>query len=185
MKTRSDCRDQAFWFIVFFHCGFSFYTEIFWNCQEDFQKRRSWMLVKLSPQCTQPNMILSGACKCWEKNKTKILWRLFCACLYCPCLYFSMLMYNSHILYVSSGYIKVGHYTKHKDSTTITVSMDKRKARNRKCRRLPAWCGMRCKINFPTCCRFVCHSDCLLMITKMPVHFSSYQLYLQSPYSFI
>lgn len=95
-----------------------------------------------------------------EKNQTKkILQRLFSACLYCLCLYFSMLMYNSHILYVSSGYIKVGHYTKHKDSTTITISMNKRKAR--KCRRLPAWGSMRCKINFPTCCQFVYHSDCL------------------------
>lgn len=102
---------------------------------------------------------ISGACKCWEETKQKILQRLFCACLYCLCLYFSMLMYNSHILYVSSGYIKVGHYTKHKDSTTITVSMDKRKARNRKCRRPPPWGGMRCKINFPTCCQFVYYSD--------------------------
>lgn len=163
----------------------SFYTELLWNCQEDFQKRRSWILVKLGPQCTQPNMILSGACNCWKKSKQKILQRLFCACLYCLCLYFSMLMYNSHILYVSSGYIKVGHYTKHKDSMTITISMNKRKARKRKRRRLPAWGGMRYKIKFPTCCQFFYLSDCLLMITKMPAHFLSYRLYLQSLYSYI
>lgn len=119
------------------------------------------------------------------KNQTRILQRLFCACLYCLCLYFSMLMYNSHILYVSSGYIEVGHYTKHKDSTTITISMNKRKARKRKRRKLPAWGSMRRKINFTTCCQFVYHSDCLLMITKMPACFLSYQLYLQSPYSYI
>lgn len=50
-----------------------------------------------------------------KKNKQKTLQRLFCACLYRPCLYSSMLMYNSHILNVSSSYIKDGHYTKHKD----------------------------------------------------------------------
>lgn len=160
MKTRSDCRDKVFCFIVFFIVDFSFYTGLLWNCQEDFQKRRSWMLVKPSPQCTQPNMILSGACKCWKKTNKKSFKDYFVhACT--VCLYFSMLMYNSHILYVSSGYIKVGHYTKHKDSTTITISMNKRKARKRKCRRLPARGSMRCKINFPTCCQFVYHSDCL------------------------
>lgn len=95
---------------------FCFYTGFLWNCQEALQKRRSWMLVKSSPQCTQPNIILSGACKWWRKtNKQKNLQRLFCACLYCPCLYSSMLMYNSHILYVNSSYINNGHYTKHKD----------------------------------------------------------------------
>lgn len=165
MKTRSNCRDKVFCFIVFFIVDFSFYTELLWNCQ-DFQKRWSWMLVKPSPQCTQPNVILSGACKCRKNKQTKkILQRLFYACLYCLCLYFSMLMYNSHVLYVSSSYIKVGHYTKHKDSTTITISINKRKARKRKCWRLPAWGGMRCKINFPTCCQLVYHSDCLWQLT--------------------
>lgn len=40
--------------------------------------------------------------------------------------------------------------------------MNKRKARKRKCRRLPTWGSMRCKVNFPTSCQLLYHLDCLL-----------------------
>lgn len=72
MNTRSDCKDKIFSFFFFKKItGFFFYTGLLWNCQEAFQKRRSRMLVKSSPQCTQPNMILSGACKRWRKTNKK------------------------------------------------------------------------------------------------------------------
>lgn len=139
IKIMKTIKLQGVFFFLFLNYGLFFYTGLLWNCQEAFQKRRSWILVKSDPQCTQPNMILSGACKCWRKtSKQKTLWRLFCACLYRLCLYSSMLMYNSHILYVNSSYIKDGHYTKHKDfSTTISVAVNERKGRKKKCRRIP------------------------------------------------
>lgn len=59
-------------------------------------------------------------------------------------------------------------------SMTISVAMNKR--RKRKCRRLPTWGSMRCKVTFPTSCQLVYHSDCLLMITKMPDHFFQLQV---------
>lgn len=62
--------------------------------------------------------------------------------------------------------------------------MNERKGKKRKCRRLPTWGSMRCKVSFPASCQLVYHSDCLFMITKMPAHFLSCQLlYLPSPYS--
>lgn len=41
------------------------------------------------------------------------------------------------------------------------------------------------KSTFPFAASFSTTQNCHLMITKMPAHFLSYQLYLQSPYSYI
>ena len=54
---------------------------------------------------------------------------------------------------------------------TISVAVNRRKGRKRKCRRLPTWGSMKCKVSSPVSCQLVYHSDCLLMITKMPANF--------------
>lgn len=180
MKTRSDCRDKVFCFIVFFIVDFSFYTELLWNCQEDFQKRRSWMLVKPSPQCTQPNMILSGACKCWKKPNKKSFKDYFVhACTVSACILACLCITATFCMWVPvTSKLGIIQSTKTLRQSLFQWTKGKQGKGNAEGFQLEAVWDV--KSTFPLAASLSTTQIVSLMITKMPAHFLSYQLYLQS-----